>query len=52
MSKRVPVYLSEEEIKLMLDWRLWSTNDNPDHEKGKSIKLKERLESELETFEE
>ena len=47
MSKRVPVYLSEEEIAEILRWaRITAYKDDIDY------RLEEHLEAELATFEE
>lgn len=53
MSKRIPVYLSEEELKLVYDG-LREIQHSPFYssEFNEITKLKDRIENEIETFEE
>lgn len=56
MSKRVPVYMSEEELKTLLEWKQGADDNNAywtaEYLSGKHEKLEQRLKEILATFEE
>lgn len=52
MSKRIPVYLSEGDLRRILSWFEFLDNQSADLTVSADRKLEERLQAELDTFEE
>lgn len=52
MSKRIAIYVNEDELDSIIDWARLLESTGEDHLLESDIKLKERLEAELATFEE